>query len=337
VNGLGVITIATVNSSVIQVTSTTISNISISSTTNGAFSINGNVSSLAIDGVVFDTVGTGNNGGAVYLNILEYTDSTNSLIQNSIFVSCSAVYGGGLYINGPEILLYNDNFSNNTASQAGNDIFENKTSSGTYYNSLTVQFCCSDSEGVTISLSDNTDLSGLLPPCIPPSGERYIGSASGYDTQNSCLNQNTPCLTLANAISSGQASLEQTISITVLGEHEETNLTIVGSEVIHIHSPQEIQSMVQLKKIFFFFLLFFFLMKCIFMYNNIYSGSIKFKSTVSANTALWTIVGAELEARGLKFLHGASSKGAFIRISSGGIIVINGSEITAESSGYIFF
>jgi hypothetical protein len=37
----------------------------------------------------------------------------------------------------------------------------------------------------------------------------------------------------------------------------------------------------------------------------------------------------------LRLLHGGSSKGAFISVSSGGVVVFNRSEITSEASGYV--
>jgi hypothetical protein len=48
---------------------------------------------------------------------------------------------------------------------------------------------------------------------------------------------------LANAIVSGQAALEETISVTVLGEYQDTNTTIPAGEVVHIHNPESVQSM----------------------------------------------------------------------------------------------
>jgi hypothetical protein len=52
------------------------------------------------------------------------------------------------------------------------------------------------------------------------------------------------------------------------------------------------------------------------------------------NTPLLNVVGSEVEASRLKFLHSGNSKGPFIRVSSGGVIVMNGSEITTDTSRY---
>jgi hypothetical protein len=243
VNGGGVISVLVVNGSVIQMTLITIQNISMSSTANGAVSINGNVGWLVIDYGTFNDIGTGNSGGGIYVNISEYTGSSNSAIQNCVFSFCKAAYGGALYIGSSGIFLYNNNFSNNTATTTGSDIFENKTFSQSFYNTLTIQLCCTISEGITFALGDNTNKSDLLPLCIPPSGERYVSSTNSYDTQNTCLNEDTPCETLWNAIASGEAALEDTISITVVGEYEDSSSTISEGKVVHIHGPVGSQSM----------------------------------------------------------------------------------------------
>jgi hypothetical protein len=66
-------------------------------------------------------------------------------------------------------------------------------------------------------------------------------------------------------------------------------------------------------------------------------GSIKFKSSVSTGSPLWSVTGGEVEARLLKFLHSASSKGVFISVSSSGILVVNDSEVGPETTRYEVF
>jgi hypothetical protein len=211
---------------------------------------------FSIDGAYFGNVSVGNNGGALFLNVSQIAVSANSYIQNSRIEFCSAAYGGGIYIARAGVLLFNVNFTNNVALQTGSDIFENKTQSDTFYSSsLTLQFCCSDSTGVTFALADNTDKSDMMPECIPPSGERYLSVTNSYDLQNTCLNQDTPCLTLGNAILSGQAAFENTISVTVLGEFQDTNCVIPVTEIVHIHGPGTSQSL-SAELYFFIFVLF---------------------------------------------------------------------------------
>jgi hypothetical protein len=241
VNGRGVIWINGAAGAIIQLYSISVSYISLNFVTNGSISITGTLSSLVIDGGVFSNIGVGTYGGAIYLNVVEFVDSFNSVIQSVSYSFCGAVYGGGLYIAGAGILLYDNNFTNNSVSETGVDIYENKTSSLSFYSASTVQLCCSDSEGVLFALADGSNLNGLLPECIPPSGERYLSSTIGDDTQNQCLNIDLPCATLANAIARGQASLEETISVTLLGEFQDDDTTISTGEVIHIHGPTESQ------------------------------------------------------------------------------------------------
>jgi hypothetical protein len=42
-----------------------------------------------------------------------------------------------------------------------------------------------------------------------------------------------------------------------------------------------------------------------------------------------------VDASNLKFLHGTSSRGPFIRVSNSGLVSVNTSEITAETIGYV--
>jgi hypothetical protein len=160
-----------------------------------------------------------------------------------LFNNCSAQYGGAIYVALLGTLLYNDNFTSNSASQAGIDIYENRTSIQSFYTASTFQFCCSSSTGILFALNDGTDKSNLLSTCVPPSGERYISSVSSFDPQNQCLNIDSPCETLANAISTGQAAGESTISVTVIGQFEGATATIPSGEVVHIHGPENSQSL----------------------------------------------------------------------------------------------
>jgi hypothetical protein len=71
------------------------------------------------------------------------------------------------------------------------------------------------------------------------------------------------------------------------------------------------------------------------MFYDIFAGSIKFKSSVPVDTALWSVFGGQLEAAGLTFLHDSSSRGPFIAVSAGGVVAIGTSEITADPTGYV--
>jgi hypothetical protein len=54
-----------------------------------------------------------------------------------------------------------------------------------------------------------------------------------------------------------------------------------------------------------------------------------------AGTALWSLAGqGELEVLNLRLLHSGSSKGAFISVSDG-VVIINCSTITSEASGCV--
>jgi hypothetical protein len=199
--------------------------------------------SFSIDGTLLRNISTGENGGAVFVNVTQFSSTGNSYIRNVRIEFCSAVYGGGIYIAQTGLVFNNINFTNNTAINIGSDIYENKTSTTSFYTSAsTVQLCCSDSEGLTFGLSDNTDKSSMMPACVPASGERYLGLANGYDLQNSCLNEDAPCLTLANAILGGQSAMEDMISVTVIGEFEDSSSIIPVNEYVHIHSGEGTQS-----------------------------------------------------------------------------------------------
>jgi hypothetical protein len=63
----------------------------------------------------------------------------------------------------------------------------------------------------------------------------------------------------------------------------------------------------------------------------------KFSSSVNAGTTLWSVTGSELNVLRLKIYHSASSKGPFIAVSSNGMILVSQSEITSESTGYVFW
>jgi hypothetical protein len=167
INGGGVLSVLCASDSVIVLDTIQVVNISISQTTNGAIAVHGSLHSFSIDGTLLRNISTGNNGGAVFVNISQFSDPGDSYIRNIDILFCSAAYGGGIYIAQSGIVLYNINFTNNIATQIGSDIYENKTAANTFYSSL--QLCCSDSEGITFVLSDDTDKSSLMPGCIAPS------------------------------------------------------------------------------------------------------------------------------------------------------------------------
>jgi hypothetical protein len=228
----------------------TVVNVSLSSTTNGSLSFHGAVTSLSINKANISNVGTGNNGGAIYVNLSQITDSLNSFIKNALIDSCRAAYGGGLYIARAGIRLYNVNFSNNTAVVIGTDLFENKTMSQSFYNFSTIIFCYSQSEGgYLFALLDNGDKSNLLTSYVMPEGERYL-SSTGDDENNFCMYSGAPCSSLAHAISVAQGGQGSPIIVSVIGVYECSNVVISGVLVLYI---QSIEGSLSLLSFFFFF------------------------------------------------------------------------------------
>jgi hypothetical protein len=57
---------------------------------------------------------------------------------------------------------------------------------------------------------------------------------------------------------------------------------------------------------------------------------------VSAGTALWGVNGGQLEVFHLKLIHDGSGRGPFISVSNAGMLVVNASEIVAETAGCVF-
>jgi hypothetical protein len=227
----------------------TVVNVSLSSTTNGCLSFHGAVTSLLINSANISNVGTGNNGGAFFVNLSQITDSSNSFIQNTLIDSCRAAYGGGLYVTQAGIRLYSVNFSNNTAVVIGTDIFENKTMSQSFYNFSTLEACCSQSEGAFLfALLDNGDKSSLLGLCVLQEGERYV-SSTGVDDNNYCVNPDTPCSSLAHAIDAAEEGEESAIVVRIIGVYECSNNVISGL-LLYIRS---IGGSLSLTFLFFFF------------------------------------------------------------------------------------
>jgi hypothetical protein len=217
-----------------------VNNIKISEYTNGAIALSGIVTLFSINNSSFTSVGTGNNGGAIYLNVSTFIDNGNSWIRNSNIGTCSCSNGGAIYIEGSGISIYNVNFTENTASGSGNDIFFNSTSSQTFYSSTTFELCCSYSNQTRFSLSDQSSLDNLLPHCGTIQGERYVSSSSSsYDNMNTCLNGNSPCRSLGTAVSRGVDAGESVVIITVIGEYDDVASIINGNVFVHIHSETD--------------------------------------------------------------------------------------------------
>jgi hypothetical protein len=236
-------------------------NIKISEYTSGAISLSGVVTLFSINNSSFTSVGTGNNGGAIYLNVSAFIDNGNSWIRNSNIGTCSSYNGGGIYIESSGISIYNVNFTENVASGLGNDIFFNSSSSQTFYTSTTFELCCSYSNETRFGLSDQSNLDNLLPHCGTIQGDRYVSSSSSsYDTMNTCLNTNNPCRSLGTAVSRGVDAGETVVIIAVIGEYDDVGSTISGGVFVHIHSEtDEFQSFFcfnNMKKKYFFFFFF---------------------------------------------------------------------------------
>jgi hypothetical protein len=148
--------------------------------------------------------------------------------------------------------MYNVNFTNNTATEAGIDMFENKTEEQSFYSDSTLQACCSDSKGdYLFALWNSIDKSDLLPICIPPAGERFI-SSNGSDTRNACVNRYIPCESLAYAIVSGRISLQVAISVTVIGEYEGSDTNIPVEEAVCIRRLEDSPSVIVFLSFFLF-------------------------------------------------------------------------------------
>lgn len=229
-NGRGVISVLAANGSVISFNRLFVSNIRVSQNTNGAVSVSGTVTSLSFVYCQFVSIVAGNYGGGVYLNVETFVNGEDSVIQNSVFVSCSAERGGGIYIGRSGIVIFDTNFSGNTASLSGNDIYFNSSSEQTFYHSSTFELCCSSTSGVRFSLSDDTDLDNLLPNCVILSGQRYISSTNSFDAMNQCLNEANPCRSLGTALSRSVESGDEAVAVTIIGEFDDS-ATVIGSGV----------------------------------------------------------------------------------------------------------
>jgi hypothetical protein len=143
VNGLGIISFVGTSGSAVVLSRVTVSGVRILATTNGAISVGGTLGYLSISGCTFSSIGSGLNGGALFLNVTEFENEDNTFIEDSNFGSCSAVNGGAIHIALGPIRLFDVNFTANVATTAGNDIYYNSTASQTFYTSTTFSLCCS--------------------------------------------------------------------------------------------------------------------------------------------------------------------------------------------------
>jgi hypothetical protein len=203
---------------------------------NGAVSVSGNVTSFSMVGCLFTSIKTGNKGGALYLNVVDFSDNEDAVIENCVFGSCEAVDGGAIYLASSGISLYDVNFTGNIASGSGNDIFFASTSLQTFYTTTSLELCCSFSEIPRFSLSDGSNLDELLPHCGSFLGERYVSCNDSYDDMNTCLNQNNPCRSLAMAISRAVEAGDEVVEVMVMGEYDDVESVIYYGVYVHISS-----------------------------------------------------------------------------------------------------
>jgi hypothetical protein len=125
---------------------------------------------------------------------------------------------------------------------------------------------------------------------------------------------------LAYAILRAKASLQITISVTIIGEYEGAETNISVGEVVCIRNLADSRSVIALLSLFLF---------CLGILCLLFAGSVRFSLSVCAGVTLWSVAGGRLEVISLILLHGGSSNGAFISASSGGVVVISSSEITS--------
>jgi hypothetical protein len=160
----------------------------------------------------------------------------STFIENSNFGSCSALNGGAIYIGLSGIGLFDVNFTGNSASGLGNDVYFNTTTSQTFYTSTTFAFCCSYSDEIRFALSDGSTLDLLLPHCNSIQGERFVGATNADDEMNTCLNENRPCRSLGTAITRGIDAGDAVVMITVMGEYDDVSSSVSSGIFVHIRS-----------------------------------------------------------------------------------------------------
>jgi hypothetical protein len=239
VNGLGMISVVGTDGCVIELNEVLMNNIKLSVYTNGAISVRGTLTSFSIYNSIFVLVGTGSNGGALYLNVNSFTNNENSVIESTMFGGCSALNGGAVFIGLSGITFFDVNFTNNTGSGVGNDVYFNSSSSQTFYSSSTVELCCSTSNSAKFALNDSSNLDSLISECEDAVGDRYVSSTDSFDDMNTCVNQNMPCRSISGAISKGVESGEQTVYIVVVGEYDDGGCTVGVGVSAHIKSLSE--------------------------------------------------------------------------------------------------
>jgi hypothetical protein len=157
VNNRGMISVLPLNGSIIWLNGVIMNGIKIGPDTDGAISVTGNVTSFSIIGCLFTSIQTGNKGGVLYLNVTEFYNNEDTVIESSVFWWCKAVDGGAIYLASSGIIIYDVNFTGNTASSgSGDDVFFVSTSSQTFYTTTSLELCCSFSESPRFSLSDGS-------------------------------------------------------------------------------------------------------------------------------------------------------------------------------------
>jgi hypothetical protein len=196
----GLIAILGSGSAVVSFENVTIWNIKIASTANGAISISGVLKLLYINDSKFDLIRTGDNGGAIYLSVSNLLNKVDSIINNSVFTSCSANKGGAIYIDSSGIKLRNLQYFLNDGDD-GSDIYENSDISNSYYKSESDIESCSFSSGTRFSLSDGENRNDLLPDCVDADchffscADHFFISPEGEDS-SFCGNESRVCRTV---------------------------------------------------------------------------------------------------------------------------------------------
>jgi hypothetical protein len=305
-NNRGVIYVSTSNGAVISLTSVIFDGIKLNSAGGyGAFSMSGTAAqSLSIDGCIFNNARTGLYGGGAFINVTSFNSLGDTVVQNTTFSGCAATYGGGIYIGSVGIKLFICVFDMNNGI-TGIDAYENKSVGQTFYTSLNLELCCSNSEGTGLfSLNDGNNLDILLPPCSAP--PLYVSNTGNDNSGNTCRNSSNPCRSVSQAFSLGISEDMILVVVWVIGEYDVPGTTTVVPGIeLYIQTVNT---------------------------SSTQSG-IKYSSSITTNISLFSTVTGQIEAKNLKLQIGGSSKGSFFLVSGAGLVTILDSTVISDNQG----
>jgi hypothetical protein len=303
-NRKGMISISSISGSTISLTEVTIDSVKLdSSVTNGSISITGSAEWLMVDTCSFINCRTGQNGGGIYLNVSSWGNTGNTVIQNTTFIGCAAVYGGAICINGIGVKLFLCHFEANNKTTSGSDIYENKNAAATFYSTSTVELCCSDSDPPLFSLNDGNDLDYLLPSCGAPS---LFVSNNGNDNNNQCKISSNPCRSISQAITSGTNDDSIVILVFVVGDYDAIGTAVISAGIeLYIETVNT---------------------------SSVASG-IKYSSSITTTINLFSTTTGQIEAKNLKLQLGGSTKGSFFSVTGSGLVTIMDSSVISDNQG----